>query len=357
MKYRIISIKIPVVFILFLSFNSFSVDLKNLNSEDLSKTAKSILALLEEKLIIAKQPGSFTVKNHFVEDEFKATIIVTEDPDLVIKVFNVDDGYKDEAEDIPSVTKISDEVIKANQENQYNIPVLIKYIANLETQDRNGIIVMEKANGDSLLNFVKNIDKMNDKDIETMFDAIGEQYGNLRRLFYPKDKYLRFDDSSFGNVYFDEGTKKTIWIDLLGVHGIHFMKTTNRTKNKISLEKPMFFVEQLIKLTQPEPTRANYGVENISSSTFNELDCEKSGPLVTTLEKRLVALWAVYKGFYRAVAKLDSEDASKFLATEFNAVKENIESVVSEINTVLENKQCTLAKLPSTEVGIPMPNL
>ena len=94
-------------------------------------------------------------------------------------------------------------------------------------QDDIVYLVSDKARGISLDAILKNLKKMNDKDITTQFFSIGEQVGNLDRIFFKeKGGILCHIDSHSENFFYDKENQQLYWIDTKGVRILPNVKSS-----------------------------------------------------------------------------------------------------------------------------------
>lgn len=348
---------IQIAFIvLLLPINALAYNLSKLQPDGLKKIADNIISYLVANNIIEGHPELSSVKNHTYDqgETFKATIIATENPSLIIKVFNDDElgreSYESESQDIERVTLLSQDPENLNKKYNFDIPNLIKYYKSLILPEGNGVIVMEKAPGQSLESIINNFKNMSEEEIAETFERIANQYSNLMMLYRIEkgNEYLYFGDSSLSNIYFDNETEKSYWIDLLTEeNGIKMRKRPNI--NNINFYFHGLFLNSLQNLlTEPIGEYIYPEIQATYPSAIEKLSCAEMPAIVEIIKKRLTAFASVNKGIFTAFQKLNKPEFSNINA---NEIKKNFENEldlqqrmlsrnISKINQIILEKNC-----------------
>ena len=147
------------------------------------------------------------------------------------------------------------------------------------------VMVLEKAEGEPLKDLFEQVTAMSDEAVKKMFFNIGEQSGNLDRLFYDETGGILWHrDSHVGNFLYDEKTGQLYWID---TEGLKIAKgiSSSLLKHKDVPPTPYlrFFGSRINQVGGIGPAKQEFNLDAAIAITFLEIR-KKMGDEISKLD-------------------------------------------------------------------------
>jgi len=282
--------------------------------EPLEKAEALVQGLKREGFVSA----SARIEKIKSEDILSGNVIFIKDRNscpLVAKVFHTATDFVREHKYITRGVSYAELVNELRKTCDYPLPIIVGPKGGLFIEGV-GVILLEKAEGKSINDYISMVPSMPEEQIKALFSKMGEQFGALDALMLKNvGKLLMHTDSHGDNFFYDAVNNQVYWIDNAGTCGLQMLKIDDGLKH-------LFFTNPSAKFT--------LSLEEIITkySLIDKNSAEKVEEYYRLLKKRLISLKSFSQGYYRK----NSQASVRINYNEKNREISYLKPLIEELN-------------------------